>query len=183
MTRSIFGPGTVVLGGGAVLLVGFLAVGFFLSGTWSATVEARVAASPGELAPYLESPEGWRSWTTWPDSVQGSGPERGPGATMSWADPELGTGSFRIEEVDADGGVTYSVEVGGVGGALRTDGVITLVASGDSTLVRWREEGDLGRNPLMGYWALSMERAQSAEMEKSLGRLDEVVRSGPSPTR
>jgi hypothetical protein len=37
--------------------------------------------------------------------------------------------------------------------------------------VRWREEGDLGRNPLMGYWALSMDGAQSDELQKSLDRL------------
>lgn len=188
MIRGIFGPGTVVLGGGALLMIAFLAVGFFLPGTWEATVEVTLAASADELAPYLESPRGWRAWTTWPDSVAAEGPARGPGAAMSWDDPQLGTGTFRIDGVDRDGGVRYSVAVEGVGGGvMETSGSIALVSARDSTLVRWREEGDLGGNPLMGYWALSMKRAQSGEMRKSLDRLVEVASGGatlsPAPTR
>jgi hypothetical protein len=41
--------------------------------------------------------------------------------------------------------------------------------------VTWREEGDLGWNPLMGYWALSMNRAQSQELAKGLDRLRSVA--------
>jgi len=35
----------------------------------------------------------------------------------------------------------------------------------------------------MGYWALSMERAQSVEMEKGLNRLGEVVRAARDSVR
>lgn len=194
--RGIFGPGTLVLGGGAFLLVGFLVVGFVLPGTWEATAEASIDVALEDLQPYLDSPEGWREWTPWPDSVQaGPGPTRGPGATMTWTDPELGSGSFRIDDVDAGAGsgsprtIAYSVEVEGVGGsAMRTTGTLTLVDVGDATRLVWREEGDLGSNPLMGYWALAMERAQGTEMSKSLDRLAEVasrrsVTSEPAPTR
>ena len=57
MIRGTFGPGTIVLGGGAVLLFGFLAVGFFLSGEWEAGAEAEVEARAEELLPLLDSPE------------------------------------------------------------------------------------------------------------------------------
>lgn len=196
MTRGIFGPGTLVLGAGAALLIGFLAAGLILPSTWEATAEASVAAPMDSVLLLLDSPEGWRRWTPWPDSTsRGPGPDRGPGSTMTWSDPELGSGVFRIVEVDegsrgdAPRRVVYTVDVEGVaGGALTTAGTVTLHAVGDSTRVTWREEGDLGNNPLMGYWALSMERAQGAEMEKSLDRLAEVlggsaIRSSPEPTR
>lgn len=179
MMRGTFGPGTIVLGGGAVLLVTFLAVGFFLPGTWEAEAEARLNVSAEALLPLLDAPEGWRRWTTWPDSgLTRSGPERGAGAHIAWDDRELGTGTFRIDGVERGERVSYSVEVGGAGDAvMRTHGTLTLHPEGDVTLVRWREEGDLGRNPLMGYWALSMERAQSVEMAKGLDRLAEAARS------
>lgn len=194
MIRGVFGPGTLVLGGGSVLLAGFLAVGFFLPGTWEATAESTIGLPAHTLRLYLDSPDGWQQWTPWPDSLAaGLGPSRGPGATMTWSDPELGSGSFRIVDVDSGAAqpsphtIAYAVEVEGVGGGvLRTRGTLTLVEVGDSTRVVWHEEGDLGNNPLMGYWALSMGGAQSAEMQKSLDRLAEVaseITSSPEPTR
>lgn len=177
MVRTMLGPGTVVLGGGAVLLIGVLVAGFMLPGRWEAQVEARLPATAHELITFLDSPEGWQAWTTWPDSaLTRRGPVRGAGSELSWDDEELGAGTFRIDGVDADSGVTYSVEVEGAGGGvMRTEGGIVLTPGGDSTDIRWRETGDLGGNPLMGYWALFMERAQGAEMEKSLQRLAEVA--------
>lgn len=185
--RGVFGPGTLVLGAAAVLLVSFLALGFVLPGRWEAGVEARLPVPASALRRYLDSPEGWQAWTTWPDSaLVRTGPDRGAGSAISWDDPELGAGTLTIEEARADG-VTYAVEVEGAGGSvMRTRGVVDLTPTDDSTVVRWRERGDLGANPLMGYWALFMGRAQSAEMQKSLDRLGEVaggVRSEPGPTR
>ncbi len=145
MIRGLFGPGTIVLGGGALLLGGFLA-------------------------------EAWQTWTPWPDSTERSGPERGAGSMISWNDRELGSGAFRIEAVDPLS-VTYSVRVAGAGGGdMETRGSVQLTATSGGTLVAWLEEGDLGRNPLMGYWALAMERAQSAEMQKGLDRLSQQLR-------
>ena len=54
--------------------------------------------------------------------------------------------------------------------------------------VTWHEEGNLGRNPLMGYWAFFMDRAQATELEKGLVRLGELATRGSAtpdsaPTR
>ena len=186
MIRGTFGPGTIVLGGGAVLLVGFLAVGFFLSGEWEAGAEAVVEARAEELLPLLDSPEGWRVWTTWPDSgLTRSGPERGAGASIAWNDPELGSGTFTVDEVREGRSVAYSVEVAGAAGAsMRTNGRIELEPTPGGTRVVWREQGDLGSNPLMGYWARSMRRVQSTEMAKGLDRLAEAAAAaGATPER
>ncbi len=37
--------------------------------------------------------------------------------------------------------------------------------------VTWREEGDLGRNPLMGYVARNMPESQGAQMAEDLEKL------------
>ncbi len=177
MSRSLFGPGTFVLGGGAALMGLFLLVGFLLPGSWEASASATLDAPPDAVRARLDSPEGWSDWTTWPDSTTRSGPARGAGATLAWSSSELGSGSFRVSEATTDR-VAYEVTVEGVGGsALRTSGRIVLRAVPEGTHVEWSEEGDLGSNPLMGWWALSMDRAQSAELGKSLDRLAEVLRA------
>ena len=175
MIRGIFGPGTIVLGGGALMLTIFLVVGFLLPGQWSASAEATIPAEPDVVLAWLDSPEGWSAWTPWPDSTTRTGPERGSGAQITWDSPELGVGSFRIERSSADA-VDYAVRVEGDGGsAMQTSGRLTLAAVEGGTRVSWVEDGDLGSNPLMGYWALTMDRAQSTELGKSLDRLAEVI--------
>lgn len=174
MTGSPFSLGTRILGGAAVLLIGLLMLGFLLPSDWEARASKVFAdAAPEDVYPLLDAPEGWRVWTAWPDSgLDRSGPERGSGASMAWDDPELGEGTFRIVEVSPPERVTYEVAVGRT---MRTTGTLTLASDGDGVRVSWREEGTLGPNPLMGYWALFMDRAQTAELERSLDRLDDAV--------
>lgn len=176
---SPFSIGTKILGGGAVILSAFLLVGFLLPGNWEAEASRTFDAAPEAVLPYLDSPEGWQEWTPWPENgVQRSGPARGSGARLSWDDPDLGAGSFTIGTTTPQR-VAYSVDIGE--GAMVGTGFIALTVEDGGLRVDWHEEGDLGRNPLMGYWALSMGRAQSEELSKGLARLDSLVSpSGPS---
>ncbi|MBM4183921.1 MAG: hypothetical protein FJ207_06795 [Gemmatimonadetes bacterium] len=170
MTRGPFSPGTMILGGGAVLLMGFLLVGYLLPSDWEAEASAGLPVAPEIVFGFLDSPEGWQRWTPWPESgVQRSGPERGAGASLSWDDPEVGTGSFTIAAAAAPTRVEYTVAIDE--GAIQAAGSVDVAADGGGSRVTWRERGDLGWNPLMGYWALSMGRAQSEEMGKGLERL------------
>ena len=174
MKQLPFSIGTVVLGTGAVVLMGFLFIGFLLPGTWTASRELVLQANPEQVFPHLDSPTAWRAWTALPDSgLSFEGPPRGTGARMSWDHPAWGTGSFEIVEAQPHTVVRYVVEV--EGGAMRTEGTLELSAQDGRTLVTWTESGDFGWNPLMGYWALFMERAQSRELAKNLVRLGEVV--------
>jgi hypothetical protein len=129
--------------------------------------------------PLIDSPEGWQKWTPWPESgIQRSGVTRGEGATLSWDDPELGAGSFSIVSAEEPERVAYAVRVDE--GAMRTDGSLSLTPETNGVRVTWRETGDLGWNPLLGYWALSLDRAQSEELAKGLERLRALVVEGPA---
>jgi hypothetical protein len=175
--------GPKILGTGALLLLSFLLVGYLLPGSWEADATHVVPSSADAVLPYLDSPEGWTQWTPWAENgVTRSGPERGAGAQLAWDDPELGSGSFTLVAVRPER-VEYAVDIGE--GAMRSTGFVALTPASDGIRVDWHEEGDLGRNPLMGYWALSMGRAQSEELAKGLARLDSLVSaaSGSSPSR
>lgn len=177
MIATPFTWGTRVLAAGALLLALFLGVGALLPTTWSAERTRIVEAPEATVASYLDSPEGWRAWTPWPDQgVLREGPERGAGATLSWDHLELGEGTFRIVAADPPGTVRYEVAV--EGGALMTRGTVSLRGVAGGTEVRWREEGDFGWNPLMGYWVLLMGGVQGREMEGALDRLAEVAERG-----
>lgn len=174
MSASPFSLGTRILGGAAALLFGVLALGFLLPTDWSASATRILEADAASVYDYLDDPEGWQAWTAWPDSgLVRSGPDSGEGATIAWDDPEFGAGSFRIVEAEPGRRVRYEVEVGG--GAMRTRGELTLAPTDGGVEVAWHEEGNLGRNPLMGYWAFFMDRAQTTELERSLGRLSAAL--------
>jgi hypothetical protein len=180
MNRGPFSPGVVILGGGGLLLTLFLLVGWLLPQSWEAEASTHIPAPAAAVYPLLDSPEGWRRWTPWPETgVERTGPTRGPGATLSWDDPELGAGSFAIVSGTEDARVDYAVRV--EEGTMRTDGSLSLTPEAGGVRVEWREEGDLGWNPLMGYWALSLSRAQSEELEKGLERLRALVAEAPAP--
>jgi len=168
------GLGAKILGGAAAFLLLLLAIGFLLPSRWEASASALVPASADEVFPLLDAPEGWRRWTTWPDSgVVREGPDRGAGASMAWSNADVGSGRFTIEEAVPHQRVRYVVNVNE--GAMRTEGTLTLRAERGGVRVEWHEEGDLGRNPLMGYWGLFMEEAQAAELAKGLDRLAALV--------
>lgn len=174
MSRFPFSIGTVVLGGGALLLGGFLTVGFLLPGTWGARAERWLPVAPDSVFALLDGPAGWSAWAPVPDTgVSFEGPDGGPGARMTWDHPEWGSGSFEIVSARPGAEVRYRVLV--QDGTMRTEGVVTLTPRDGGTALAWRESGDFGWNPLMGYWALFMERAQGREMNKSLEALEAVL--------
>ena len=48
---------------------------------------------------------------------------------------------------------------------------IEALGGGGMSRVTWREEGDLGRNPLMGYVARNMSKSQATQLAEGLEKL------------
>jgi hypothetical protein len=84
-----------------------------------------------------------------------------------------GQGEFIVESLDASREVQYEVAV--EGGAILIRGTIQLAASDGATTVHWREVGDFGWNPLLGYLVGRMNELQGAQMESSLANLKRLV--------
>jgi hypothetical protein len=172
--------GVKFFGGGALLLLLFLAVGFALPGTWEVRRSHLVAAAPEAVFPHLDSPARWESWVPWPEvGARFDGPPEGVGASRSWDDPEWGDGTFTLTVVEPHRTVEYSVVV--EEGRMRTDGRLLLTPRDGGTLVEWSERGDFGWNPLMGWVARFMDRLQGRELERSLARLEGVVTGSTPP--
>ncbi|MSR23376.1 MAG: hypothetical protein EXR92_07535 [Gemmatimonadetes bacterium] len=169
-----------VLGSLALLFVGFLVVGFLLPSGWDAERSVRITAVPDSVFPHLSHAERWGEWTPSPATgVELFGPSDGPGSGRRWDDPLYGKGEFVIAASTPPRAVSYEVQVDE--GAIQIRGELRLEPEGDGTMVRWREEGDFGWNPLLGYLARRMNELQGAQMEASLLALKQLT-EGPGLT-
>jgi len=171
--------GAMILGAVALLIAGFLVVGILLPGGWVVERTIQIEAPAAEVYPLLDRAAGWEEWTPSPETgVELFGPEQGVGSGRRWDDPGYGRGEFVITGSVPPQEVTYEVNV--EDGAIRIRGRLVLEEAPGATLVRWREEGDFGRNPLLGYLAGRMEDLQGAQLEASLARLAARVVGAPS---
>ena len=162
-------PLAKIFGGIATVLVAFMLIGLLLPGTWSAESSIQIEAAPADVFPLLNDLGQWDAWTNWGDIESAvSDPSSGVGASRSWDDINFGSGSVTITSSSAPTLVQYEVEVDG---SASVTGELRIEAVGGVSLVTWREEGDLGRNPLMGYVARSMPESQGAQLAEGLEKL------------
>ena len=162
-------PLAKVFGAIGAVLVTLMLIGFVLPGTWSAEASIQIEAAPTEVFPFLNDLSRWDTWTNWGDlASQLSDPSVGVGASRRWDDPNFGSGSVTITDSGSPRFVRYEVEI--EGGA-SVAGELRIEASGEASRLTWREEGDFGRNPLMGYVARGMAKSQGAQLAEGLEKL------------
>ncbi len=165
-------PLAKVFGGIGAVLVTVMLIGLVLPGTWTAEASIQIEASPAEVFPFLNDLSRWDRWTTWGDiDSELSDPSRGVGASRAWDDSNFGSGSVTIIGSASPTFVRYEVEVEGGASVI---GELRIQALGGASQVTWREEGDFGRNPLMGYVARGMAKSQGAQLAESLEKLGYV---------
>jgi hypothetical protein len=164
----------IFLGGIAILILGFLVVGFLLPSGWSAERSVQIEAPAEGIFPYLSRAESWGEWTPSPETgVEHFGPDEGVGSGRRWDDEINGEGEFVVTESLPPTDLRYEVSV--EGGSIRILGHLHLEANGEGTLLHWSEEGDFGWNPLLGYLAKRMNELQGVQLEASLAKLKSVV--------
>ena len=165
-------PLAKVFGGIAAVLVILMLIGLVLPGTWTAEASIRIEATPAEVFPILSDLGRWDRWTNWGEiDSELSDPSRGVGATRAWDDPTFGSGSVTITNIGSPTLVRYEVESEGGASVI---GELRIEALGGASRVTWREEGDFGRNPLMGYVARRMSKSQGAQLAEGLEKLSYI---------
>jgi carbon monoxide dehydrogenase subunit G len=166
--------GAKIFGALSGVLLLYLVLGILLPGTWEAEVTADLSAPPATVFDFLDRAEEWVRWNALPESgAEFLGPDEETASGLVWDDPQYGKGSFSILTLDPPHHMQYEVSI--EGGTLTIQGTILLTASGNATRLHWREEGDFGWNPLMGYAARGMTESQEAAMEASLNTLRDLL--------
>jgi len=164
------------LGAVALLFGGLMIVGLLLPGEWEAERNIKIGAPPEEVFPFLNSAARWEEWTPAPESgVELFGPAEGPGSGRRWDDPGYGQGEFVIAASELPREIIYEVKV--EDGSILIRGWIELLGATGGTQIYWREEGDFGWNPLLGYLAGRMNELQGAQIDASLASLKDLIES------
>jgi hypothetical protein len=163
----------------AVLMMLLLAAGWALGGAWSGEASTTVRAPAEVVYDLVASPRRWDEWTPWPEvAFAYRGPTSGQGAARTWDDPAVGAGSFTITEARRPTSVGYRVELEG---GSPTEGAFRFESVPGGTRVTWREEGDLGGNPLLGWAALSLRQRHGRQLQERLLGLAAAAEQGLAP--
>lgn len=172
--------GAVIFSVLAALSLGFVGVGFLLSGAWHAQQSREIQAPPEQVYAEVAGAEAWARWAPWPEEGESfEGPAAGPGSARIWDDPDLGSGRFEIVEAQEGERVTYRVEL--EEGGFEITGRLELSPVNGATRVRWQEEGDFGRNPILSFTTGRMEETQARQMDRALASLAERVEATGTP--
>lgn len=115
----------------------------------------------------------WNTWSHWqliePSmQIQYYGPPAGIGATQQWTGKD-GKGKLTITESVKSRLVAYQLQFEDF---TPMNGYLELDASTDSTVtVKWIMQADAGKNPLMKYFGLMMDRMMGPDFEAGLKNL------------
>jgi hypothetical protein len=162
-----------------VLVVLFVAVGFFLPAQYRVERTVTVRAKPDVIYAQISNFKNWLQWTAWnqtkyPDmQVKFEGPESGVGAGYSWEGKSTGQGSIKLTRADPDKGIAYDLDF--EHGKYKSQGTITLEPSNDGVKVVWSNSGDLGANPINRYFGLMMDKMMGPDFEEGLNNLKQKV--------
>lgn len=164
-----------VVGIAALLVVG---AGFFLPTSFAVERSVVVDAPADRVFNLVVDPREWKRWTVWnqrdPDmEISYGGPPFGQGARWSWISKSEGTGSMTFTRVVPNERLGYELSFPDFG--MKSEGELILAAAGKGTRVTWTNRGDVGRNPLKRYLAVSMDRLVGPDFEAGLANLKQLA--------
>jgi effector-binding domain-containing protein len=168
----------------------FIAIGFFLPHEVHVERQIDIQRPAATVFTVLNSYRGFQAWSPWsqrdPDAVyEFSGPERGPGARMSWAgDPRLvGTGWQEIIDSQANSLVRMHLEFEQQGSA---DSYFRIDETAEGVRLTWGFDTDLQEGQgwfgglLARYFGLFFDSWIGSDYEAGLTRLKSLLESMPA---
>ena len=161
---------------GGLVLVALLVVvaGFFVPSSFRVERSLVISAPPERLYALVGTPRRWPEWSIWNRrdpamAMTFFGPEAGAGAGWSWQSRTEGRGRMTFLTADPEKGFTYELFFPDYDST--STGEIRFERQTVGTRVTWTNVGDVGRNPLLHYMALVMDRMVGPEFDAGLANL------------
>ncbi len=170
-----------LLGIVAILAIIFIAGGFLLPREVTVARSIEIDAPPDAVFPYVNSLKATQEWSPWLErdpnaQVTYNDTEAGVGAAMEWAseEPTVGSGKQEIIASNANESVRTALDFGDMGTAEAT---FLLDETGDTTMVTWTLDTDMGAGPVGRWMGLMMDSWVGADYEAGLLNLKTLVES------
>ena len=133
---------------------------------------AQVSASPSEVIAVLASNEGYQTINPYKGSdpalkITMFGPNNGVGSGFHF-DGKDGKGSQTVAAV-TDSSVSYDIDMGAMG---QPKQIVEVRPSAGGSVVEWRMEADLGRNPIARIFGLFMDGMIGKTLNQGLVNLN-----------
>ena len=161
---------------GIVLLLALVLFGggLLLSPKFTVVRSVGVAAPPEKVFPLVAEARRWKEWTVWNRrdpamQIEYAGPPSGAGAVWSWRSSSEGDGRMTFTAAETPRRVAFELYFPDFG--TTSTGELALVPEGAGTRVTWTMHGDMGRNPLMRWFALGADGMVGKDFEAGLGGL------------
>jgi len=163
-----------IVGGLVAVVLLAVVAGFFVPDTYRVERSAVINATPDHIYPLVATPKRWPEWSIWNRrdpamAMSFFGPESGAGAGWRWDSKTEGKGRMTFLTADTAKGFTYELFFPDYNST--STGDIRFEPQGNATKVTWTNAGSVGRNPLMHYMALAMDRMVGPDFEAGLANL------------
>lgn len=157
----------------AALAVVFFGGAALITPTYKVERSATIGAPAAKVYALVADPRAWKRWAIWdvrePDmKVVYSGAPSGQGAKWAW-DSKEGKGSMEFTAAVPDRSLAYRLTFVDMG--MVSTGAFTFTPQGNATRVSWTNEGDVGKNPMMRWFAPFLDRMMGPDFEAGLANL------------
>ena len=167
----------ILIGIGA-LIVALLIIGMFLPKQYTVERSIIIDAQPEDIYADVVNLREWKNWGVWfkrdPNMVVSySGPDRAIGMRSSWKSETEGDGEMEITQLEHNKKVVYRLYFPEFD--MGSTGVFEFVSSPEGTMVTWRDEGEVGNNPIDRYFVLMMDSFIGPDFEMGLENLKTII--------
>jgi uncharacterized protein YndB with AHSA1/START domain len=161
----------VVILGLSLLIVGG---GLLLSGRFHIERSVLVQAPPAKAYDLVADPRHWKEWSVWNRrdpamKIEYFGEPAGAGSGWAWQSKSEGDGRMTLTGAEPGQRVAYELYFPDMGST--STGELRFAPDGAATRVSWTMDGDMGRNPLMRWMGLLMDRMVGPDFDAGLANL------------
>lgn len=166
----------------ALVLLVLLLAGVALLLPERRTVERsrEIAAPAARIWPLIAAPRQWPAWSPWlakdpAMTLSYAGADSGAGAEWSWHSASQGNGHMRFDRAEPPGRLVYTLVFEDMGSAATGEFLLEPLDGGARTRVTWRLESVFGRDLVMRWFGLVLDRMVGPDFDSGLARLAAVV--------
>lgn len=161
-----------------VIILLFVVTSFFIPNEYSVERRVNINAEPSEIYPYVVDLKEWQKWGVWfkrdPNmKLDYFGPDRAIGMRSEWVSETEGNGEMEITQLEHNKRVLYRLYFPDFD--MGSSGVVEIEATGQGSMVTWRDEGTVDNNPINKYFALMMDGMVGPDFEAGLENLKVLV--------